>query len=158
MIKSKITTKVKGEEKAKRLMDILKKHPKAYVSIGIHEGAGEYPDGQSVMEVALWNEFGTETIPERSFIRSAIDQNEGKINSWRDEVITNIVEKGWTVEKALETMGFRIQLLIQNKIKSNVPPPLAESTAAAKSRRGRPTVTLIDSGLMLRSVTYKVHA
>lgn len=129
----------------------------AYVTIGVHEDAGAYPDGTSVVQVALWNEFGTDNMPERSFIRSTVDENRSKIEVWRLEMIENIMTKGWTVNKALEAMGFRIQVLIQNKIKSNVPPPNAESTLAGKRRDGVGSSTLIHSGLMLRSIGYRVY-
>lgn len=157
MIKLKIKTTVIGKEATERFKKIIHQYSHAYVTIGVHEGAGSYDNGVSVVEVALWNEFGTETTPSRSFIRSTMDDKEQVINQWRDEMIANILFKQWTVEKALEAMGFRIQLLIQNKIKSNVPPALADSTMRAKIKKGRPAVTLIDSGLLLRSITYKVH-
>lgn len=159
MIKSKVTTSVKGDEKIKRFMAIIKKTKNAYVTIGVHSDAGKYTEGANppeVAEVALWTEFGTKTSPERSWLRSAIDENQSKIESWRDEMIDHIVNDGWTVEKALEAMGFRIAELVRNKIKSNVPPSLAASTVQAKAARGVAPNTLIDTGLMLRSVTYKV--
>lgn len=169
IIKPKITTTVKKDE-SKKLLAIIQQTKGAYVTVGVHEDAGKYPEGPSVVEVALWNEFGTRTAPERSFFRSALDENEGKINEWREEAISNMLTKGWTVKQALEMMGFRLQTLIQNKIKSNVPPPNAPSTIIAKTRSGvlpksglaggreGQTSTLIDSGLMLRSITYKVFA
>lgn len=134
----------------------LKKANGSYVTVGIHEGAGSYSDGEDVVNVALWNEFGTDTIPERSFFRSAIDGNEDKINAWREEALVNIIENGWTSEKALEMIGFRIQVLVQNKIQSDVPPPNAKSTTDEKVRKGVAPRTLLDTRLMLRSVTYKV--
>lgn len=169
MIKSHIKTTEKNNEKFKKFMDMIKRHKHAYVTIGIHEDAGRYSAGNaSVVEVALWQEFGTRTIPERSFIRSAIDDNVGKINSWREEMINNIVDKGWSVEQALDAIGVRIQILIQNKIKSNVPPPYGsgrkpndadriQELQDAKKARGHAPVTLIETSLMLRSVTYKKH-
>ena len=156
MIKSKSQTKTSGEDGVKRLRDELKRAGKSYVTIGIHDDAGQYPKGTpSVQEVALWNEFGTKDIPERSFIRSTVDENAAKFNQWQDEMATNIIE-GWTFQKALEAVGLRIQFLIQNKIKSNVPPSNADSTRASKQRRGVGDRTLIDSGLLLRSVGFKV--
>lgn len=159
MIKPKISTKVTGQEKIDRIRKLLAKYKEAYVTIGVHDDAGEYPgsNAPSVIEVALWNEFGTETIPSRPFIRTAVSGNEAKINSWRGEVMDNILFKGWTIEKALEAMGLRIQILIQNQIKSNMAPENAASTTKAKAAKGRPTVTLIDTGLLLRSITYQVH-
>lgn len=156
MIISKVSTSDSGSAEFKKLIETLGRYKNSYVTIGIHEDAGEYPGEASVAEVALWNEFGTRFTPERSFLRSALDDNNAKINSWREEAIENILDKGWTVEKALEMMGLRIQLLIQNKIKSDVPPPNAPSTVAMKKKDGVAPRTLIWSGLMLRSVTYKV--
>lgn len=157
LIRSKITTVVKKDE-VKKLLKELKGFANSYVTIGLHEGAGNYPSAgaPSVVEVGLWNEFGTAHSPERSWLRSAIDESETLINKWRDEAIANIIFKRWPVAKALEMMGLRIQILIQNKIKSNVPPANAPSTLAAKKDHGVAPNTLIDSGLMLRSVTYEV--
>lgn len=159
MTSSTIKTTDKGGKELQAFMKRMRAAKGAFVSIGFHEGAGKYPGNNApdVVEVALWNEFGTRTTPERSFIRSALDQHEPKLNEWRWEMIYNMMFKGWDLRKALEAMGFRIQVLIQNQIKSNVPPPNAESTLEAKAKKGVPGVTLIDSGLMLRSVTYQVH-
>ena len=160
MIRSKIKTTDSKPTQIAELLARLGKKAYSYVSVGVHEGAGSYSEGNpppTVVEVALWNEYGTRTIPERSFIRSTVDENMGILNRWREEMIDNILNKGWTVEKSLEAIGFRLQQLIQNKIKSNVPPPNAESTVAQKQRDGVAPVTLIHTGLLLRSITYKVH-
>lgn len=156
MIRPKITVKKDDSTNYKALMSRLKGLKKCYVTIGFHDDAGEYDDGTSVVEVALWNEFGTDKTPSRSFIRSTIDENMSKINKWREEALENIIYKGWSAQKALEMIGFRIQVLIQNKIKSNVQPANAPSTQAHKAREGVPQRTLIETELMLRSVTYKV--
>lgn len=165
MIKPRVTVKDLGKAEWDKLLKKFEGVTEAFVSIGVHEGAGEYESGVSVVEVALWNEFGTRHIPERSFIRSAVDDNEGLIDSWRDEALDKILKDEWTIEKALEAIGFRIQTLIQNKIKSNVPPPNAPSTVKRKQSAGvlgkevteGRTSTLIETGLLLRSITYQVH-
>lgn len=138
---------------------LLKQLPhlrKMYVTIGFHEDAGSYDDGTSVVEVALWNEFGTKTSPVRSFIRSTLEEKVDDINNWREEALKKIIEEGWTAEKALSMIGLRVSILIQNKIKSNVPPPNAPSTVDHKKSEGTANRTLIETGLMLRSVTYRV--
>lgn len=158
MIKSRIKTTVKSSKiNAKKFIDESKRHIGAYVSIGVHEGAGAYPDGTLIAEVALFNEFGTETAPERSFIRSTLEEHKADLNRWRQEFLQKMLLEGWTTEKALNAMGFRIAELVRNKIKSNVPPPNAPSTLRAKQRHGVAPNTLIDTGLLLRSVTYQVH-
>jgi hypothetical protein len=166
-----ISLKIKTQEKVtpeyKTFLQNLEKIKGSYVAIGIHEGAGEYPDGPSVVEVGFWNEFGTETIPERSFIRSTIDGHEGEINSWRTQLVGQIIDGKITTEKALETLGFRIRELIRNTIKSDVPPPYGTGKGGAdaneiarrqeaKRAKGIAPVTLIESGLLLRSIEYKV--
>jgi hypothetical protein len=152
-----MSTVVKNDKSA----DLFKKISqikKGFVTIGVHEGAGSYPEGgPTVMQVALWNEFGTEDgIPERSFFRSAIDDNREILNKYKDELLTNIFDKNWPVEKALKALGFRIQILVQNKIRSNIPPPNALSTLEMKKYEGQGQKTLVATGLLLRSITYKV--
>lgn len=158
-----LTMKVEIEEKVdpemeKRLRAVQRSHG-AYVTIGVHAHAGRYTKGKNppdVVEVALWNEFGTKDIPARSFVRSAVDGHSEEINRWREDAITRIVNDGWSSKRALSMLGTRIQVLIQNKIKSNVPPPNAPSVREMKRREGVPQRTLIHTMLMLRSVTFKV--
>lgn len=160
MIKSRVRTVDKKDPVYDKFIKTIKGARSSYVTIGLHEDAGQYTEGQnppSVVEVGLWTEFGTRSSPERSWLRSSIDEGEQQIIAWRDEVVGNVLFRGWSLNQALDTMGFRIMTLVQNKIKSNVPPPLAQSTADAKKKAGVAPVTLIDTGLMLRSVTYKVH-
>lgn len=135
----------------------------AFVSIGVHEGAGEYPGGPSVVQVALWNEFGTERpdgstgVPSRPFIREAVHAHTGQINAWRQQAIKKIAEGEWTVKKGLEFIGFRVRELIKNNILSDMPPPNAPSTAARKRAAGIAPRTLFETGLLLRSIEYKVE-
>ena len=156
MIRITGTTTDRRKKEIEKFLKSASKINGAYVSVGFHEGAGQYEDGQDVIEVALWNEFGTRNIPERSFIRSAITDSHTEINKWRLEAMDKVMTQGWSIERALEMLGFRIQVLIQNKIKSNVPPPNAPSTVAQKQSDGVAPNTLIHTGLMLRSVGYKV--
>lgn len=156
MFKPKIEIKEKNKDSEKKLKDVFQKMGKSFVTIGVHENAGQYEDGTSVVQVALWNEFGTEHIPERSFFRSTLDKHEDQINSWRKEAIEKIIDGKETPEHALESIGFKIRELIKNTILSNVPPPNADSTAAHKRAEGVPVRTLVETNLLLRSVEYHV--
>jgi hypothetical protein len=156
MLKPKITIKTDTKHLTE-LKRRFKNADKAYVSVGVHEGAGEYADGTSVMNVALWNEFGTEHIPSRPFIRNAVYGHEGQINAWRKEAIGKIISGEFTVKQGLDMIGFRLQILIQKNITSNMPPPNAPATVAHKRAEGvaPPDQTLMETQLLLRSVTYK---
>lgn len=170
MIKMSISTKETGTTLWDSLKKVIASTPTAYVTIGIHEDAGQYTKGAnppSVVQVALWNEFGTEHIPQRSFFRSAIDENIVKIEALRDKMVTNILINGWKPERALEAIGLFVQTLIQNKIKSNVgpaygtgmgnsPETIARAQAEKQARVGH-TQTLRESELMLRSIIFRVH-
>jgi hypothetical protein len=156
MIKGNVTTKITGDKEYKAFFDKLKKVKNAFVTIGVHENAGQYSDGTSVFKVALWNEFGTETSPSRPFMRNVVYGKEDLINQWRLEVVKQILDGKMTVEKALETLGFRVKELVKNQINSNIPPPNAPSTVAHKRREGVAPRTLVESTLLLRSIEYRV--
>lgn len=166
MISAKVTTKFTPSSAYEEFKKNFGKGG-AYVTVGVHEGAGSYPNGVSVAEVALWNEFGTEKIPERSFLRSALYENLSKIEAMRTKVVQNMIEKGWTTERALSVLGLFAQNLVQNKIKSNVPPvygtgkgnspdKVKELQEAKKNRVGHYR-TLRETDLLLRSITFQVH-
>ena len=110
MVKPKVTITEKGKADWEKYAKAFKNMNKAYVTVGIHEGAGQYQGNNApmVFEVALWNEFGTERIPSRPFMGLAIDGGIGKINAWREEAIDKILNEGWSVQKGLEMLGFRI--------------------------------------------------
>jgi len=160
-----IKMKVKGADMAKikqRLANIWQGLGGNYVTVGVHKDALDYPNGESVAMVALTNEFGATTsdgvvIPERSFLRSAVNENKGAINQWRVEVLQKLAEKKITAHKALTIMGFRMQVLVQEKIKSNVPPPNAQLTRDLKKERGQIPETLRATEHMLRQIGYQVY-
>lgn len=131
----------------------------SHVTVGVHPDAGSYsePGAPTVAEVALWAEFGTKRSPERSFLRSAIDEGQHQIDRWRVELLEQVKDGKMTVEKALEALGFRAQVLVQNKIKSGVPPANAESTLREKRREGVGATTLQWTRLLLRSIGHKVN-
>lgn len=158
-MKIKVTVKTQERDRGwKAFKAAMKAVHGSHTSIGVHESAGSYPgtDAPSVAEVALWNEFGTEHAPERSYMRKAYKDNEKLINQWKAELMKQVQDGELSVSAALDALGFRFQTLVQNAIQSNPPPPNAESTLEAKRRAGVGTKTLQWSRLLLRSITHKV--
>ena len=133
----------------------------SYVTIGVHDDAGNYPTGVPVPAVAAWNEFGTNTIPSRPFLRSAIDVNRRTLQIMHLNFISRLIEGKTTVRQGLESVGFVIQSMIQARIeKSNQwAEPNAPSTAASKASGGgiRGATPLIKTKLLFRSIGYKVN-
>lgn len=139
-----------------KLMRELQRAKNSYVTIGLHEDAGTYDDGTSIVDVGFWNEFGTVNAPQRSFIRETIDENLNQIDTWREIAINNVIDGKWTTYESLQFIGKNIKKLIEDKIKSNVPPPNAPSVAQRKADEGKPASTLMDSQAMLHAIAFKV--
>ena len=151
-----MATIIKGAEPFDKLRKEMKKSNGVRVDIGIHDDAGEYKDGENVAQVGYWNEFGTETIPERSWMRSTIDDNMSYLQNLQSDLADKIHSGETSMHKALSVIGFRIQALLQNKIQSNIAPVNAESTLKQKEKEGTGSETLQNTRLLLRSIAFKV--
>jgi hypothetical protein len=128
---------------------------KPKIQVGIFEAAGakSYEDAVTVLEVAIWNEFGTDTIPERSFIRAWFDENEEKCREAVRRMLVAVLEGKYQPEQALELVAQRFVGEIQKRMALGIPPPNSPATVA---RKGSAT-PLIDTGQLRSSVTYRVY-
>ena len=158
MIKPKITFKEKKYPGYEAFKKELKKIKGSYVSIGIHTGAGEYKDGESVIQVAFWNEFGTDKVPQRPFMRNVVYGKEGEINRLREKLMKRLIDGEITLEKALGTLGFVIAEMMRNEITGRHLRPNKDSTIAHKQREGvtPPDNPLYETGLLMRSIGFQV--
>lgn len=127
--------------------EITKFMGKEKLEIGFFETA-RYPNGVFVAQVARYNEFGTLNIPMRPFFRNAIQKN---IKKWY-ATLQNAINQNATPNKALSIVGEVARADIIQSITDLRTPPNAQSTIKQK----KSTNPLIDTGLMRRSVTYKV--
>lgn len=126
----------------------------AYVKVGVQEDTKRSNlDGVTDMVVvAAAHEFGTATIDERSFIRSTRDANAKEIDRLIAAEAKAILEGRKTKEESLNGLGLWLVGKIQDRIHSNIPPPLAESTI----RRKQSSVALIDSGQLVQGIRHVV--
>jgi len=123
------------------------------VVVGIHEDAKA--DGKSIAFYAACNEYGTNDIPSRPFMRAAFDENVSKIKADMDSQAGEVMAGRSTVRQALSVIGMNHQDRVQRTISDrNFLPKNAPSTIARKKSQH----TLIDSGAMLGSVRYRVRA
>lgn len=126
----------------------------ARVRVGFPKGsAGSYPDGTDVVDVALWNEFGTSRIPERPFFRTAIDKNQKKYIKWGRDLARKVLEGRVNVFRAMGLLGEEAKADIQMSITRWRTPANSEATIQMKGS----SKPLIDTGQMRSSVTYKVE-
>lgn len=130
----------------------INKFQSRFVKVGILSDRYVNKNGENVLQYAIANEFGTEKIPERSFIRSTADNQKNKWIDAVDEDLGLIYENKLTANQALARLGTIGQKDIKETINNNVPPPNAESTIRKKGS----SKTLIDTGAMLESIEYAV--
>ena len=151
--KFKTTTKDTGYAKALKTFNEISKGPSVVTGVLESSGVSDKDSGLTLVEVATFNEFGTESIPERSFIRSTADENFTKYLAKSDILKRKIILQEITIKNALGVMGQLIQSDIIAKINSGVEPANDPKTIAAKGS----SKTLIDSGQMKQSIRYKVE-
>lgn len=134
------------------------------VFVGFLRSSGQYkPKGArakgepslTVAQVAAINEFGSSDgrVPERSFMRSAIDANADKITRLAKKLTGKVVDGTVSKKSALGILGQSVADSIRARIQKGVPPPNAPSTVARK----KSSHTLIDTGQMVGAVEYEVY-
>lgn len=125
------------------------------VKIGLLDDGSVSADGtMSLAAVGSVHEYGSDLagVPERSFIRSAMDENAGDLTTIQRDAVERVSKGTLTPQVALGRLGLWAQAKIQGKISSNIPPPNAQSTIDAKGS----SATLIDSGRMRASIAFAV--
>ena len=105
-------------------------------------------DFATVLDVAIWHEFGTINMPERSFVRKAFDKNVKKYEKLNKKLITRIYSGKMTVEKALDFLGFTIENDIKEFIQGGEVEP---DSLRAISEGGK---TLLDTAQLINSITF----
>jgi hypothetical protein len=139
----------------KEIRKRLKEIKGSFVTVGVHEGSGSYDNDVTIAEVAFFNEFGTETAPERSFMRSTMDENKSDLLEKNKKLKDDILSLRKTTKQALSELGFEIKERIQGKIEDLREPPNAPSTI-----KGKPTVgdnPLVHTRTLKRSINYEVN-
>lgn len=133
----------------------------SYVLIGFQEGSVTRSQtkgkrrkeaGKSQAQIAAENEFGTNKIPARSFMRTSFDENVQRVVNIITAEYEKILDGQSTVRKSLNAIGLYGVDLVQQKIRAIRYPPNSPRTIAIK-KSSKP---LIDFGQMIQSVRHKV--
>ncbi|MBW2672317.1 MAG: hypothetical protein JRD89_02725 [Deltaproteobacteria bacterium] len=129
---------------------IFEGSPSADSPSGDVEGLGEY--SWDVVKIATIHEFGGKYIPERSFIRSTMDERESDITNMTERLLNQMIQGYLDAETLLSRLGEYITGLIKQKITDIRTPPNAPATIQRKGSSN----PLIDTGRMRMSVTWRV--
>lgn len=133
-----------------------------HVKVGFIEQKN-YADGMTTPTVAFLNEFGHGNVPPRPFFRRMI-KKDGP--AWPGEIVKVLKATDYDAARTLGLMGDRIKGQLMQSIVELTSPALADSTIARKAKGGAkvvldvygPEKPLIETGEMLRSITYEVSA
>ncbi len=141
-----------GYRAALRQIDFVKRN-KPFVKIGIQSDAGNHPSSKAgdivtVVSIATFNEFGTSKIPERSFIRSTMDEEKAGLIRKTRALFFQMASGRMTTKRALSILGQLITAKIKRKITVLKKPPNAPITIKRKGSSN----PLIDTGFMRQKI------
>lgn len=145
----------------KAILEEISRTGARQVLVGIQEGAKTHVQSQkgrtqkagiSIAEYAAQNEFGTDKIPERSFMRSTFDERFSDIQTLVFTQFGLVIDQKITLDVAFNRIGLGITGMIQQKIRQIRTPPNSPVTIARKGS----SKPLIDFGQMIASVRHVV--
>ena len=145
--------KIKRTSKKGGVKGLRKRTRPAVVKVGVLSGAGEHNKGtagQTVAEIAWWNEFGTSRIPARPFLRPTLRKQGGKYKASMKMLIRSMLLGKIANTKAQAVLGLAAQRDIQKAITDLKDPPNADST---KDQKGSSN-PLIDTGQMRQTISW----
>lgn len=139
-----------GDRFRRHLSELAAQAATGKVRVGIIEQANyDGSDGESVAQVAFWNEYGTATIPPRPFFRNTIAEHK---DEWPKQAAEMLEANGGDVRQALADMGEVVKGQIKMTIQDFREPPNAAATVKQKGF-DKP---LIDTGTLWRSIDCEV--
>lgn len=139
-----------GDRFRRHLSELAARAATGKVRVGIIEQANyDGSDGESVAQVAFWNEYGTATVPPRPFFRNTIAEHK---DEWPKQAAALLEANGGDVRQTLELMGEGVKGQIVETIQAFREPPNAAATVKKKGF-DKP---LIDTGTLWRSIDCEV--
>ena len=109
-------------------------------------------DDETLAERAKIHEYGTATVPMRSFLRPGIRVASDGVKEIIRKSTGRVLAGRQSIESMLRKMGDHTVATIQGVIWSNVPPPLAASTIKRKGH----DIALIETGAMFDAITFRI--
>lgn len=122
---------------------------KMYCTVGVHAQAGSYKKGITVAEVAAANNFGTDKIPARPFLKEGVERAKTNMIKTAEESM----KKGRTPRQIIDQLGALAVRGVQEQIDATTTPPNAPYTVKKKGS----SHPLIDTGLLKKSITYQLR-
>lgn len=125
------------------------------VKVGIRaDGAGGAAnDGVQIVDIATYNEFGTEHIPARPFMRRTADEQEKAVGTFAQKLAGQVIAGKMNPDGLLDALGLWYVARIRDTIRSAF--RWAAPNAPSTIRRKGSSKPLIDTGAMIGAVDYQ---
>lgn len=134
-------------------LELVKKIARASVKVGIQSDSGKHKKtGADVVDVAIWNEFGTAKVPSRPFIRQTFAEHQQAVEKYLVQVVSNAA-KGGDLNQELSKLG----QWYQDKQKRTLLTYPWEPNAPSTRKRKKSTKPLVDTSQLVNSIRYKVE-
>ena len=109
-------------------------------------------DDEEMILIASVHEYGSLNVPERSFIRSALDENHQRIDREKERLLGDVLDLRISAYRYYERLGQLMVNIIQERMDQVRTPPLQPETR--ENRTG--SNPLVDTGELQSSIEYRV--
>ena len=123
------------------------------VKVGIM--GDETNEGTSVVDYAVYNEFGTSRIPPRPFMATTADNNRDKVLDFAGYLVGRMIDGALDATTVLKNLGEFYQAKIQMTIRNAK--EWAEPNAPSTIKEKGSSSPLIDKGRLVQSIRYEVQ-
>jgi len=119
-----------------RLRQQLARARRAKITVGIHgDDTARDDDGTTNAQVGAFHEFGTATIPKRSFLGGTFDNRSGEIGQAIDTAAVAILEGHASTDQALGRAAQSMAVSVQAYISDGIGPALGPAAVEARTKR-----------------------
>lgn len=143
-----------------KLLKELKHLKKMQVRVGVQGGEphkvraedGKETWGADLVDIAIWNELGTDRIPARPFLGQTVDQHGAEIQKAAAQLVQKICKGQLDAQSSFKQLGVLTVGYVQNQITNGDFEPNFPSTI----RRKGSDHPLIDTGQLRRGISYVI--
>lgn len=120
------------------------------VKVGIRRGKGSH-DGTDMLDIAVYNHFGTASIPARPFVSDCAEKNAGQIQEAQKRLVYRVYQGGLSADGALAELGAWYVNVQKGHILHGGWTPNAPATIKRKGSN-KP---LVDTGQLVNTVDWE---
>nr|DAX86140.1 MAG TPA: virion morphogenesis protein [Caudoviricetes sp.] len=120
------------------------------VKVGIRRGKGSH-DGTDMLDIAVYNHFGTATIPARPFVSDCAEKNAGQIQEAQKRLVYRVYQGSLSADGALAELGAWYVNVQKGHILHGGWTPNAPATIKRKGSN-KP---LVDTGQLVNTVDWE---